>query len=120
MSAAYNEYRFGKEKYNSDIDSYFEVYKAIKEKGKDKSLVFNNWSTATKDDRNLVYFKGAYVLHLLRGELGEQKFWQGIKSYSQKYFGKSVNTLDFQKTMEEAAGQNLDKFFDKWIYGKEG
>lgn len=120
MSAAYNEYRFGKEKYNSDIDSYFEVYKAIRNSGKDKPLVFNNWSNATKDDRNLVYFKGAYVLHLLRVELGEQKFWYGIKSFSQKYFGKSVNTLEFQKSMEEAAGQNLNKFFYKWIYGKEG
>ena len=120
MSAAYNEYRFGKERYKSDISSYFAVYKTIRDSGKDKPLVFRNWSNTTKDDRNLVYFKGAYVLHLLRVELGEQKFWDGIKSYSQKYFGKSVNTPEFQKSMEEASGQSLDKFFYKWIYGKEG
>lgn len=120
MSAAYNEHRFGKEKYDADIASYFSVYKAITDSGKDKPLVFNNWSNPTKDDRNLVYFKGAYVLHLLRAELGEQKFWNGIKSYSQKYFGKSVNTLEFQKAMEEASGQNLNKFFNKWVYGNEG
>jgi aminopeptidase N len=117
MSAAYNEHRFGDEKYNSDVDSYFKVYKAIRDGGKDKPLVFNSWSNATKDDRNLVYFKGAYVLHLLRLELGEQKFWYGIKSFSQEYFGKSVNTFQFQKSMEKASGQNLNKFFNKWIYG---
>jgi aminopeptidase N len=120
MTAAYNEYRFGKQKYEADINSYFAVYKAIRDGGKDKPLVFNNWSNPTKDDRNLVYFKGAYVLHLLRIELGEQKFWYGIKSYSQKYFGQSVNTFEFQKSMEEAVGHNLDKFFNKWIYGKAG
>jgi aminopeptidase N len=120
MSAAYNEYRFGRKMYNSDIDSYFEVYKVIKDSGKDKPLVFTNWSTATNDDRNLVYFKGAYVLHLLRVKLGEQKFWHGIKSFSQKYFGRSVNTLEFQKSMEEAAAENLSEFFDKWIYGNGG
>jgi aminopeptidase N len=119
MSAAYNEYRFGRKMYNSDIDSYFDVYKAIKDSGKDKPLVFSSWAAATKDDRNLVYFKGAYVLHLLRVELGEQKFWDGIKSFSQRYFGKSLNTLEFQKSMEEAAGENLNEFFDKWIYGAE-
>lgn len=120
MSAAYNEYRFGKSKYNSDIDSYYKVYKEIRDRGEDKPLVFNNWDDATKDDRNIVYFKGAYVLHLLRVELGEQKFWYGIRSFSQKYFGKSVNTLEFQKSMEEASGQKLDKFFYKWVYGKDG
>jgi aminopeptidase N len=119
MSAAYNGYRFGEEKYHADMDSYFQVYKAIKDSGQDKPLVFSSWFNATKEDRNLVYFKGAYVLHLLRIELGEQKFWHGIKSYSQKYFGKSVNTFQFQKSMEEAVGHNLNEFFNKWIYGKE-
>lgn len=119
MSAAYNEHRFGKEKYNADIDSYFKVYKAILDRGKDKPLVFNKWSDATQDDRNLVYFKGAYVLHLLRVELGDQKFWYGIKIFSQKYFGKSTNTYQFQESMEEAAGRDLNDFFDKWIYGKQ-
>jgi hypothetical protein len=119
MSAAYNEHRFGKEKYNADIDSYFKVYKGMVDRGKDKPLVFNKWSGATQDDRNLVYFKGAYVLHLLRVELGDQKFWYGIKIFSQKHFGKSANTNQFKGSMEEAAGQNLNDFFDKWIYGKQ-
>ncbi|RAW00743.1 M1 family aminopeptidase [Pseudochryseolinea flava] len=118
MSAAYNEHRFGKQKYTADIDSYFKVYKTIKDSGKDKSLVFTDWSRATKDDRNLVYFKGAYALHLLRIELGEQHFWEGIKRYSQKYFGKSVDTFEFQKTMEETSGRSLQVFFEKWVYLK--
>lgn len=116
MSAAFNEHKFGKEKYESDISSYQKVYESIKEKGKDKSLVFPNWSNPTGDDRNLVYFKGAYVMHLLRMELGEDDFWKGLKFYSQKYFGKSVNTLDFQKAMEESTRRDLNAFFMKWVY----
>ena len=116
MSAAYNEHRFGESKYNADINAYFEVYKSIKNKGRDKSLVFADWSNPSRDDRNLVYFKGAYVLHLLRTELGEDAFWNGIRFYSQKYFGKSVNTLDFQLSMEESTGHDLNAFFHKWVY----
>lgn len=120
MSAAFNEHKFGKDKYESDINSYQKVYESIKDQGKDKALVFSDWSNPTREDRNIVYFKGAYVLHLLRTELGEKDFWDGIKFYSQKYFGQSVNTLDFQKAMEESTGRNLNKFFAKWVFGKEG
>lgn len=120
MSAAFNEHKFGQDKYESDMNSYRKVYESVKNKGEDKSLVFDNWSNPTKEDRNLVYFKGAYVMHLLRMELGEKDFWDGIKFYSQKHFGRSVNTLDFQKAIEESTGRDLKAFFAKWIYETEG
>lgn len=116
MSAAYNEYRFGKAKYDADIRSYFKVYENLKNKGLDKSLVFSNWESPSKDDRNLVYFKGAYVLHKLREELGDVSFWKAIKYYSQTYCGKSVTTEQFKKAIEESTKQNLDSFFKQWIY----
>ncbi len=116
LSAAYNEHRFGKVKYEADINSYFMVYKNIKSKGLDKSLVFNNWDNPTNSDRNLIYFKGAYVFHKLREELGDESFWKAIKSYSQNYYGKSVTTDQFKKTIEASSNQNLDSFFKQWIY----
>ena len=116
LSAAYNEVRFGKEKYQSDIASYYKVYEAIKNRNNDKPLVFENWSNPSSDDRNLVYFKGAYVLHLLREKLGDEVFWKAIKFYSTKYFDMSVETTDFQKAIEESSGIQLDDFFNKWIY----
>ena len=70
MSAAYNEHRFGQEKYMADIASYKGVFEAIKQRGGDKSLVFDRWINPSRDDRNLVYFKGAYVLHLLKLGVG--------------------------------------------------
>jgi aminopeptidase N len=116
MSAAYNEYRFGKEKYDSDIASYYKVYQEIKKRGSDKPLVFKDWSNPSQDDRNVVYFKGAYVLHCLRKEMGDESFWEGIKQYSKKHFGQLVTTVDFQNAMEESAKRNLDDFFKEWVY----
>ncbi len=116
MSAAFNEHKFGKDKYESDISAYRRTYETIKSAGKDKALVFDDWSNPTTEDRNLVYFKGAYVIHLLRGELGERDFWNGLKHYSQKYFNRSVDTVDFQEAFEESANRDLDAFFSKWIY----
>ncbi|MEM9983045.1 MAG: M1 family aminopeptidase, partial [Bacteroidota bacterium] len=116
LSAAYNEQAFGKEKYLEDIEAYRQVYLKVRDKGKDKPLVFESWHNPTREDRDIVYFKGAYVLHLLRETLGEAHFWKGLKAYSQKYFDKFVVTKNFQEEMERTSGKDLQPFFDRWVY----
>lgn len=116
MSAAYNEHRFGREKYMANIRSYENVYNKVRADGNDKPLVFEDWSNPTQSDRNIVYFKGAYVLHLLREEMGDEKFWNGIKIYSQQNFGKLVTTQNFHNVLESSSGMDLQVFFDQWIY----
>ncbi|GAB5531560.1 MAG: M1 family aminopeptidase [Roseivirga sp.] len=115
MSSAFSEHKFGKEKYQSDISIYKGIYDDLVKGGKDRPLIFKEWKV-TRDNRNIVYYKGAYVLHLLRETLGDEAFWKGIRSYSQSYFGKSVKTEDFKSAMEQATGKNLDTFFDTWVY----
>lgn len=119
MSAAYNEYRFGEKVYLDNIESYYKVYEGVKNCGKDRSLVFADWSNPSTEDRNLVYFKGAFVLHLLKEKLGDEEFWNAIRFYSTKYIGKTVETIDFQKAFEESSGIDLDDFFNEWVYKNE-
>jgi aminopeptidase N len=116
MASAYRERRFGKQAYLRDIEEYRKNYEKVRDAGKDRSLVFPDWLHPTAADRTLVYDKGAYVLHLLRQELGEQTFWSGIRQYTRKYFGKSAVTADFQRAMEQASGRKLDHFFSHWVY----
>ncbi|HSE31300.1 MAG TPA: M1 family metallopeptidase [Pyrinomonadaceae bacterium] len=116
MASAYKEDRFGREEYMKDIAEYRANYEKVRDAGKDRSLVFPDWNSPTREDRTLVYDKGAYVLHLLREELGERAFWAGIRQYTRKYFGKSVVTADFQREMEAASNRSLREFFDRWIY----
>jgi aminopeptidase N len=118
MTAAYLEHRFGRQEYLRQIEEYRASYQKVRAAGEDRSLVFPDWLHPTAHDRTLVYDKGAYVLHLLRQELGERAFWAGIRSYTRKYFGKSVTTAAFQTAMEQASGKNLTDFFAKWIYLK--
>jgi aminopeptidase N len=116
MTAAYLGHRFGPNEYSSEIDKYRVSYKKVRDAGKDKSLVFPDWLRPTMEDRTLVYDKGAYVLHLLRQEMGETAFWKGIRSYTRRYFERSVTTAEFQAAMEEANGKSLESFFAKWVY----
>lgn len=115
MSSAFNEYRFGKEKYDSDISIYKSIYDDLLKRGRDKPLVFEEW-VPSRDNRNVIYYKGAYVLHLLRKELGDDNFWKGIKLYTQNNYGKSVMTNDFKLAMEKASNMDLNAFFEEWVY----
>jgi aminopeptidase N len=115
MTAAYLEHRFGAEAYADNIEAARAKYLALKETGLDRSLVFPDWDAPTAADRSLVYDKGALVLHELRNELGEALFWKGLKHYTRKHWGQSVETADFKKAMEEATQRDLSKFFAQWV-----
>ena len=116
MADAYKEHRFGRDEYLKDIAAARKLYEQVRDAGKDRSLVFPDWLHPTAEDRTLVYDKGAYVLHLLREEMGERAFWAGIRLYTRRYFGKSVTTSQFQAAMEQAGGKTLRPFFEKWVY----
>ena len=62
------------------------------------------------------YQKAAWVLHMLRQEIGDDAFWKGIRSFYATYKNKNVLTVDFRKTMETASGKDLRGFFDQWLY----
>ena len=115
IAAAYLEHRFGRAVYLHEIETYRANYEKVRAAGKDKSLIFPDWLHPTSEDRTLVYDKGAYVLHLLREEMGERAFWRGLQIFTRRHFGKSVVTSDFIAAMEEANGKSLHDFFAKWV-----
>ena len=115
IAAAYLEHRFGRAVYLHEIETYRTNYEKVRAAGKDKSLIFPDWLHPTSEDRTLVYDKGAYVLHLLREEMGERAFWRGLQIFTRRHFGKSVVTSDFIAAMEEANGKSLHDFFAKWV-----
>lgn len=118
MSTAYRESRWGKAAYQADIKVYYDAYQKVVNKGKDKALVFPNWDKPTSDDRVLVYYKGAYVFHLLKEELGDEVFWKALRVYTQAYYGKSVETKDLQAIFEQVSQEDLGPFFNQWVYKK--
>jgi len=59
--------------------------------------------------------KGAAVLHMLRSLIGDENFFKALKNVQERYAGKSINTADFQKVVEEVSGQSLNYFFLQWI-----
>lgn len=64
----------------------------------------------------IVYDKGSWLLHMLRGALGDDDFFESLYHYandSLKY--TSVTSADFIKVCEEVSGKSLTRFFDQWL-----
>jgi len=80
------------------------------------SIVHDNLKDMAKVTSSQTYQKGSWVLHMLRGVVGTENFWKGIRSYYKKYQDSNATTGDFQKEMEEASGMDLSVFFEQWLY----
>jgi aminopeptidase N len=120
MTAAYLEKRSGHEAYLDRVGRWREQIEKLKQDGHDHALVYADWNHPSSADRTVVYQKGAYVLHLLRQELGDDVFWKGIRNYTRQHMDKSVVTADFKTAMERSSGRDLAAFFNSWVYGTGG
>ena len=63
------------------------------------------------------YQKGAWILHMLRAELGDKHFFDGVKGYYEKHKNATANSEDLRIALEKTSGKNLKPFFASWVYG---
>jgi aminopeptidase N len=75
---------------------------------------FRNW----EDYGPTVYTRGAVVLNELRNKLGDEQFFKIMQEYFKEYKFKIATTENFISVSEKVAGQQLDDFFNTWLYAK--
>jgi aminopeptidase N len=68
---------------------------------------------------SIVYDKGAWVLHMLRHVVGDDDFFDILKTYyaDPRFAHNWADTDGFKEICETVSGMDLDYFFDQWIYG---
>ena len=68
----------------------------------------------------LVYNKGAWVLQMLRRDVGDSLFFKILKSYYKKYRYKNASSFDFENLCEQISKKNLNHFFNQWVFKGKG
>ncbi len=65
----------------------------------------------------IVYHKGSWVLHMLRHIIGDNIFFDILKSYlnDPRWRYGSVRTKDFIEICEQKSGLSLKRYFDQWL-----
>ena len=81
-----------------------------------RATVERRYDSARELFSYLAYDKGAWVLHMLRSQLGDDLYRQCVKTYLERNQYGSVVTEDFNRVIEELSGRGFDQFFDQWVY----
>ena len=84
----------------------------------DRGAIFTkSWMYAQKSDYGKAsYFKPATVLATLEGYLGWDVMQEVLRTYYSEWRFRHPTTRDFIGVVEEVAGEDLDWFFDQFIY----
>ncbi|MCB0102447.1 MAG: M1 family metallopeptidase [Anaerolineales bacterium] len=112
--ALWLEYDYGEEGVNEWVDYYYEDVKNYPE------FYPPPGDPAPNDLFNGgVYIRGGLTLHALRLEVGDDAFFEIIRTYYDRYKYSNASTEDFIAVAEEVSGEDLEGFFDAWLYDEQ-
>jgi len=76
--------------------------------------------------QDITYYKGAWILHMLRRRLGDDRFLKMLAELRRRYDSRAVSTEQFLALVKEFAPPrtagvktnpfNVDAFFENWVY----
>ncbi len=70
-------------------------------------------------DNRLTYNKGSAVVHMLRFVAGnDTRFFDLLRHYQQQFANSTATTEQFKAFAATEYGQNMDTFFNQWVYGE--
>jgi aminopeptidase N len=115
LTNMYIEWAYGEEKFRAQMES--DRKEIIDFHAENHKPVVDTTVTNLMDLLNVnSYQKGAWALHMLRNEVGDSTFIQGLRIYYKRYYQSNALTGDFRKVMEEVSGKDLGIFFRQWLY----
>ena len=111
--ALWAEHMYGRE-------AYFDFMNNHAYYGAGTIYVENPSSNSQIFSAGLSYNKASWVLHMLRHKVGEDIFFDILKSYASNdsLSYNAASTSDFQKVCEDISGLDFEQFFQQWIYGE--
>ena len=67
--------------------------------------------------RAVVYDKGALVLHMLRGIVGQEAFRRGLTALQARFRFQKAGSDELREALEAESGRPLSAYFDAWVFG---
>ena len=84
--------------------------------GDRRPMVWRDYGDPMQQFDSRAYPKGAWVLHMLRSQLGAPLYQKAVRLYIERHRNGIVTTDDLQEILEEVSGRSLDQFFDQWVH----
>ncbi len=116
MQGVWTEHDKGKDDYLYEMHGNQQGYFQAWNNGTRRPIVTKLYNDPDALFDAYAYPRGAAVVNMLRFVLGEERFWKAIRHYIKKHQWQNVETQQLVVAIEEATGQNLQWFFDQWLY----
>ena len=84
--------------------------------GDTRPIVWRDYLQPMEQFDSRAYPKGAWVLHMIRSQLGPELYRTAIRRYIEKHRNGIVTSDDLQEIFEETSGRSFDQFFDQWVH----
>ena len=110
------EHAYGRDEFVAGLRASRKAVLDFDTKTPDYRVIHANLTDMAQVTTRMIYEKGAWTLHMLRQEMGDERFWAGIRDYYARHRDGNVTTTDFRQTMERASGKDLTAFFNQWLY----
>lgn len=81
-----------------------------------RPTVWRDYGDPMQQFDSRVYPKGAWILHMIRSQLGTELYRKAITLYLERHRNGIVSTDDLHDVLEEVSGFSFDAFFDQWLY----
>ncbi len=82
-----------------------------------RGMVWRKFGEPEEMFNYLAYPKGAWVLHMLRCQLGADLYRRCVRTWVDRHAYGSVETADLRKVIEELSGRSYERFFEQWVHG---
>ncbi len=115
----YREYAYGRDDLLAGLAADKERIIEFYAERPDYTIVHDNLDPIGRGTvtTGMMYQKGSWFLHMLRGLIGEDRFWAGIREYYRLYYNGNATTDDFREVMENTylPAIDLSGFFRQWL-----
>jgi aminopeptidase N len=117
----YSGHTYGRPSFNSYVagkaSSYFNQHRT-------RDFPIYNPQPSDIYNYGVSYCKGSWILRMLQFVEGDTAwespglFYQALRAYGDSFKYGTASTADFQRINEQFSGQDLDWFFDEWVYDR--
>jgi aminopeptidase N len=111
----FTEHDRGRDAFIAGLKRSREIVFTTEQRNPDLAVIHNNLADMRQVLNRLVYEKGGWTLHMLRGLIGTEVFWAGIRDYYRRYRDRNASTDEFRQVMEEKSHSELSWFFNQWL-----
>lgn len=111
----FTEHYQGRDSFVAGLQRSREQIFTLEKKNPGVAVLHDNLADMKNVLNQIIYQKGGWTLHMLRGLMGTEKFWAGIRDYYQRYRDGSASTEEFRRVMEKDSGLELSWFFQQWL-----